>query len=140
MSESIPVIRVVCGALVRDGKVLATKRGPGGHAAFRWELPGGKVEEGEDDRVALARELKEELHLDLYVGAYLSEHIHRYPGLFVHLVAYACHDAPTEGDAPQDFQLTAHTAARWLGREDLYSVDWAPADVPLLDAMVPFLR
>lgn len=136
MSESIPVIRVVCGALVREGRVLATKRGPGGHAAFKWELPGGKVEDGEDDRVALARELKEELQLDLHVGAYLDEHIHRYPGLFVHLVAYACHDAEDE----QPFQLTEHTAAKWLGRDDLYDVDWAPADVPLLESMVPFLR
>lgn len=134
MSER--VIRVVCGALVRDGRVLVVRRGAGGAAAHKWELPGGKVEEGEDDRVALARELREELHLDVAVGAYLEEHLHPYPGLRVHLVAYACLDRE-ERVGPQ---LTEHTALRWLGRDDLHDVDWAPADVPLLDAVAILLR
>ncbi|MEC7948960.1 MAG: (deoxy)nucleoside triphosphate pyrophosphohydrolase [Myxococcota bacterium] len=130
-------IRVVCGALVRDGQVLAVRRGAGGSAAFRWELPGGKVEEGEDDRVALARELQEELQLDVTVGAYLEEHVHRYPTVTVRLVAYACRDR----EAPTGPVLTEHTGARWLGRDALHEDrDWAPADVPLLDAVAILLR
>lgn len=129
-------IRVVCGALVRGGRVLAVRRGPGGAAAFQWELPGGKVEDDEDDRVALARELAEELHLDVTVGAYLEEHVHRYPSLTVRLVAYACWDRE-EAAGPM---LTEHTAARWLGRAELHGLDWAPADVPLLDAVAILLR
>ncbi len=129
-------IRVVCGALVREGEVLVVRRGPGGAAAFKWELPGGKVEEQEDDRVALARELAEELHLDVTVGAYLEEHVHRYPSVTVRLVAYACWDRE-EIKGPM---LTEHTAARWLGREELHGMDWAPADVPLLDSVAILLR
>lgn len=129
-------IRVVCGALVREGRVLAVRRGPGGAAAFCWELPGGKVEPGEDDRVALARELGEELHLDVSVGAYLEENVHPYPGVQVRLVAYACRDR----EALVGPQLTEHTALRWLGRDELHSVEWALADVPLLDAVAILLR
>ena len=94
------------------------------------------MEEGEDDRVALARELDEELNLEALVGAYLGEHVHQYPNLLVRLVVYACQDRE-ERRGPQ---LREHTAARWLGREDLYDADWAPADLPLLDAVAILLR
>ncbi|MEQ1503559.1 MAG: 5-formyltetrahydrofolate cyclo-ligase, partial [Myxococcota bacterium] len=110
-------IRVVAGAWIVDGRVFAAQRGPGRGHAGRWELPGGKVEAGESDAVALARELREELGLTVTVGARIGSG--RVDG--IELVAYAV----TTSDAPRP---TEHAALRWLGPDELDAVDWAPAD------------
>jgi 8-oxo-dGTP diphosphatase len=89
------------------------------------------VESGESDEAALARELHEELRLDVLVGALLAEGVHAYPSLRVRLVAYACTD---RGKAREPF-LLEHTDHRWLSADTLRSVAWAPADLPLLDAV-----
>jgi 8-oxo-dGTP pyrophosphatase MutT (NUDIX family) len=66
-------VRIVVGAaVVRDGRVLAARRTRPAAAAGRWELPGGAVEPGEDEQTALARELREELDLDLPAEAVLG--------------------------------------------------------------------
>ncbi len=126
-------LRVVCGALVREGRVMAARRGPAMRHAGRWELPGGKVEPGEDDATALARELREELGMRVRVGAPLGEA--RTPsgtGTLL-LVAYAVTttDEPTLGE---------HDALAWLGPADLATVAWADGDVPLIGALEAHLR
>ncbi len=135
MSAAAP-LHVVCAAVVQDGRLLAVQRGPGGAAAHCWELAGGKVEPGEDERAALARELGEELGLRVAVGACLGAHVHRYPSLALRLVCFACTLVP----ADQQPVLHEHVDHRWLDRAALSSVDWAAADVPLLAAVAPLLR
>lgn len=127
------MIRVVAGAIVRDGRVLATRRGPGMHLEGLWELPGGKVEPGEGDAVALARELDEELGLEVEVGEYLAENLHDYGSKQVLLVAWS---ARIVGGT---LVLAEHDAHRWLGPDELEAVQWAPADVPLLEAVARHL-
>lgn len=121
-------MRVVCGALVRDGAVLATRRGPAMRHAGRWELPGGKVEPGEDDATALARELHEELKLRVEVGALLGEAVTPAGADELRLLAYVV----TSMDAPV---LREHDAAAWLTADTLLDVTWADGDVPLLPAL-----
>ncbi len=65
---SRPEIDVVGAVIVRDGLVLCAERGPDGSLAGRWEFPGGKVEHGESGRLALAREIDEELQCVVEVG------------------------------------------------------------------------
>jgi len=119
-------LRVVCGAIVRGGKVLAALRGPGRVLDQLWELPGGKVEPGEDDASALARELFEELRVTVQVGPHLGTS--RWAGgkRPLVLVAYRC--ALPTGEP----QATEHRALAWLGPDELHGRPWAPADVPLL--------
>lgn len=135
MAGSSPEIRVVAAALMRDGRVLAARRGPGQRQAGLWELPGGKVEAGESDAEALQRELAEELDLRIQVGEVLAENIHQYPDLTIRLVALK---ATLGGD--QQPCATEHDALCWLGPDALHTVDWAPADIPLLDAVQAALR
>ena len=66
------MIRVVAGVVVEDGRMMVALRGPGMAHAGLWELPGGKVEPGEDDAVALARELAEELGIQVRVGGHVG--------------------------------------------------------------------
>src|SRR5580692_2539439 len=58
--ETMDTVLVSAAVVVESGRVLLTQRKAGGHLAGKWEFPGGKVEEGEDPRHALARELEEE--------------------------------------------------------------------------------
>jgi 8-oxo-dGTP diphosphatase len=127
-------VRVVAAAIVRNGRVLAAHRGPGMLLAGCWELPGGKVEPGEADRDALRREIAEELGIEVGVGAYVGESVHDYPRVTVRLVAYLC---GLEAGEPVP---TEHDELRWLDPVDLGTLEWAPADVPLITALVERLR
>lgn len=121
-------MRVVAAFLVQDGLLFAARRAPGRREGGLWELPGGKVEPGEDDRNALARELREELEIEVEVGAFVAEATHHYPHGSVTLVGYAC--LLRSGEP----MLRDHDALRWLPPEELGAVTWAPADLPLLRA------
>ncbi|MDP2305831.1 MAG: (deoxy)nucleoside triphosphate pyrophosphohydrolase [Pseudomonadota bacterium] len=123
------VLRVVAGVLVRDGRVLAAKRAPGTREAGLWEFPGGKLEPGEDDATALVRELAEELGVVVLAGELLGVNEHAYAHGVVRLAALRCTLVSGEPAALD------HEALRWLGPHELESVDWAPADVPLLHAV-----
>lgn len=127
-------IRVVAAAVVRDGKVLAARRGPTQRQAGLWELPGGKVEAGEEDGAALARELREELDVEVEVHEGLGESVHTYAFGTVRLVAYRC---SLRAGEPRPHE---HDALRWLGPDELQAVGWAPADLPLLDGVRRALR
>jgi 8-oxo-dGTP diphosphatase len=69
---------VAAGVVIEGGRVLLTQRKPGAHLAGAWELPGGKVNDGEDPRDALRRELAEELGIDVWVGEIVDVTFHRY--------------------------------------------------------------
>lgn len=69
---------VAAGIVIEHGKVLLSRRKQGTHLEGLWEFPGGKVEPGEDPRVALARELDEELGIDTIVGEIVDVTFHRY--------------------------------------------------------------
>jgi 8-oxo-dGTP diphosphatase len=75
---SMRTVLVAAGIIIERGRVLLTQRKPGTHLAGLWELPGGKVQPGEDPRGALRRELKEELGIDVAVGEVVDVTFHRY--------------------------------------------------------------
>ncbi|CAA6823639.1 MAG: DNA mismatch repair protein MutT [uncultured Aureispira sp.] len=60
-------MRVTCGVIEKAGKYLIVQRGADTSHAFKWEFPGGKVDPGETEAACMARELKEELDIDVLV-------------------------------------------------------------------------
>jgi 8-oxo-dGTP diphosphatase len=122
-------IEVVAG-IIKDGdKVFATQRGYGEQKGF-WEFPGGKMEAGETPQQALARELKEELAIDVSVGDFLCTVDYDYPAFHLTMHCFFCTIAG--GEAPE---LLEHEAARWLAPAELHSVNWLPADVEVVKAL-----
>ncbi|MDR6612634.1 (deoxy)nucleoside triphosphate pyrophosphohydrolase [Leifsonia sp. 1010] len=117
---------VVVAAVVRDGdRVLACRRAPGKDAAGRWEFPGGKVESGESQEAALAREIAEELGVRIHVGALLDRTVTARAG--GRAIDLACFDCRLDGDAP--VASTDHDELRWMHVERLGELDWAEADL-----------
>lgn len=106
--------------------MLAARRKAGKHLAGLWEFPGGKIEVDETPEQCLSRELLEEFGITCRIGPYLGESIYDYGDKIVRLVAYEARHLAG------DFQLNDHDALKWLAPTELHSVDWAPADVPLL--------
>ena len=121
-------VRVVAAVIRRDdGRILVTRRLPGGPLGGLWEFPGGKVEPGESEPAALAREIREELGCEVAVGPLRFRHDHDYPHVHVELVFYACTLAP--GAMPR---CLAVAEIAWVAPEELDRREFCPADVPVL--------
>jgi 8-oxo-dGTP diphosphatase len=118
--------------IVQDGRVLACERSAPPEVAGRWEFPGGKVEPGETDAQALARECAEELGVRVAVGARVGPDVPLAHGRAVLRVFTV---TLLNGDEPRALE---HTAMRWLAADELDSVPWLPADRPIV-AELPVL-
>ena len=118
-------IEVVAAVIVRDGKYFATQRGYGEFKDF-WEFPGGKMEAGESREVALKREIREELDIDICVGSYLTTVEYDYPSFHLTMHCFLCTIAAGEP------VLKEHEKALWLWLEELDAVSWLPADVEVI--------
>ena len=119
-------VRVVAAVIRKDNKIFATQRGYG---EFKdgWEFQGGKIEEGETPEQALAREIKEELDTEIQVGKLIDTIEYDYPKFHLSMDCFWCEIM--QGG----LELKEHEAARWLSKEELYSVDWLPAYVGVVE-------
>ncbi|HEX5143564.1 MAG TPA: (deoxy)nucleoside triphosphate pyrophosphohydrolase [Mycobacterium sp.] len=115
---------VVAGALIDDGALLVAQRARPPELAGRWELPGGKAAPGETDAEALVRELREELGIEVAVGARLGEDV----PLHAATILRAYRVSLTSGTAhPHD-----HSALRWVTAGELHDLEWVAADTAWL--------
>ena len=119
-------IEVVAAVVLHEGRIFATQRGYGEWKDW-WEFPGGKIEAGETPEEALKREIQEELATDVGVDDLIETIEWDYPKFHLTMHCYWCH--ADKGS----LSLQEHEAAKWLGRDDLLSVKWLPADIQLID-------
>lgn len=121
---------VAAGVVVERGKVLLSRRKKGTHLEGLWELPGGKVEAGEDPRAALRRELEEELGIAARVGEIVDVTFHRYDDADKAVLLLFFHATREEGSPePRAIDVAEVT---WADASALDPADFPPADVPIL--------
>lgn len=123
-------LHVVAAVIRADGKYLCARRKPGKSMGGFWEFPGGKVETGEPPNLALERELVEELGLVVNVGEKLGETLTGNKPK-IRLEFYDC-EIPSQ----IELQSTDHDLIVWLPRENLLSLEWAPADLHFVQQLV----
>ncbi len=119
-------VKVVAAVIRKENRIFATERGYGEFKDM-WEFPGGKIENGENGREALMREIKEELDTTVDVGEYIDTIEYDYPTFHLSMECYWC--TVKEGR----LTLLEHENARWLDRDSLLSVEWLPADLVIID-------
>ena len=117
---------VICDSLGNATKIFATARGYGEFKG-KWEFPGGKIETGETSEQALIREIKEELGVKIKVGSLIDTIEYDYPTFHLIMDCYWC--VVVDGE----IILKEAQESRWLDKDNLYSVDWLPADISLIE-------
>lgn len=118
--------KVVAAVIIKDGQLFATQRGYGNYKDW-WEFPGGKIEPGETPQEALRREIREELDTIVSVGELLYTVEYDYPEFHLSMQCYLCTIVSGE------LTLLEHEAACWLGKDELQSVRWLPADIAIVE-------
>ena len=119
--------QVVAALILKDGKVLVCQRTRHQSMPLKWEFPGGKIEDGEQPRDALRRELEEELGIDAQIGEEVARIRHDYKnGGAVELRFYVVNEYAGE------MENRIFRDVRWAKRSELPSYDFLEADVELV--------
>lgn len=119
------VAAIICDDMEKPVRIFATARGYGEFKG-QWEFPGGKIEEGECPKEALIREIKEELDVDIKVGDLIDTIEYDYPAFHLSM---DCFWAQIHSG---DMVLKEAEAGKWLTQNELYDVQWLPADLSLI--------
>lgn len=121
-------IRTVAGVIRNEkGEVLCTLRDQRkyDYVSFKWEFPGGKIEEGETFEQTLTRELHEELEIDVKINNFFYQVEHDYPDFHLSMAVYDCTLISKE------LKMNVHKGIKWLYPTEMMTLDWAEADIPV---------
>ena len=133
-ASTVKHLEVVAAIIEYEGKILCMQRGHSKYeyVSFKYEFPGGKVEAGVDNHTALERELREEMdmHINISEQDYFMTINHTYPDFAITMHCYLCKLAHPK------FVVKEHVDAKWMLPEDMHTLDWAPADYPILEKIV----
>ena len=122
------MITVVAALIEKEGKVLIAKRSTGDpNVLGKWEFPGGKVKENEEEKDAIEREIKEEFELDIKAKDFIINNICKYPTKTVDLRLYSCDYISGE------FHLHDHSEYVWVNKNEILNYELCPADIPLAE-------
>ena len=124
------VISVVGAVIYRDGKILAAQRKNDSKLGGFWEFPGGKIEPDESPKEALIREINEELEAEIEIHEEVCTTTYDYDFATVKLTTFRCTMLNDQ------IVLNDHQDIKWLALSEINSVEWAPADIPTIDAIL----
>ncbi len=127
------LIPVTCALIFSEGKVLSAKRAVHKRQSGFWEFPGGKIEKEETPETSLVREITEELSIQIKVVSALNTSDYGYvEGELIRLMPFLCLWKSGE------IRMKDHDEVRWLDQSELFSLPWAPADIPIVHELDQF--
>jgi 8-oxo-dGTP diphosphatase len=127
------VVRVPCAIIEHHGKILAGQRSPMLSFPLKWEFPGGKQEENETDEETLAREIQEELGVEIRIIEKLPVTVKDQGWREIVLVPFVC------ALQTENIMLTEHEQILWLEPDDLPSLDWTEGDLGIIQSYYQYL-
>ena len=124
-------IQVAAAIIIHQDRILCVQRGENKlhYISKKFEFPGGKIEKGELPEEAVLREIQEELNMDIEVENQFVTVEHEYPDFHLTMQSFICSTKST------DLRLSEHISFKWLTRHKLDTLDWAAADVPIVEAL-----
>tara|TARA_Y100001958_G_C20934088_1_gene343204 strand:- start:121 stop:537 length:417 start_codon:yes stop_codon:yes gene_type:complete len=128
-----PKIEVVAAVILNsNNEILCMQRGVNKYEYIseKYEFPGGKIEQGETNENALAREIKEEINIEIENSAFYLKVEHEYPDFFLIMNAYLCKTKSLK------IMLNEHIEYKWLSKDNLNGLDWAAADIPIVKKLM----
>jgi 8-oxo-dGTP diphosphatase len=125
-------IEVVAAIIYFKDEILCVQRPVSklSYISEKFEFPGGKIEKGESKIDALKREIIEELNITLNIKSFFMTVLHEYPDFELTMHSYLC-----EVDT-KEIVLNEHISLEWLNIKDLKKLDWAAADIPIVDKLI----
>ena len=125
-------IEVVAGIIFFQDQVLCVQRPKNKfhYISEKFEFPGGKIEEGESKKEALGRELFEELNISVKIKSLYLTVVHEYPDFELTMHSFICEVETKE------LTLHEHIDQKWLKINELTTLDWAAADIPIVDKLL----
>jgi 8-oxo-dGTP diphosphatase len=125
-------IQVVAAIIMKNNRILCAQRNISklDYISCKFEFPGGKMEEGESEKAALIREIKEELNMDIHPFEKYITVDYTYPDFRIIMHCYKC------STSSESVDLKEHLSYQWLNASDLMSLDWAAADVPIVKKLM----
>ena len=121
------IINVTCAIILKDEKILVAQRNEKMKLPLKWEFPGGKLEFNENEIECIKREIKEEININIEVLQKLSNNIHDYDTFKIKLIPFVVRYISGE------IKLAEHKDYRLLERSQLLNLDWAEADLPIVE-------
>tara|TARA_R110000868_G_scaffold162453_3_gene393736 strand:- start:4421 stop:4807 length:387 start_codon:yes stop_codon:yes gene_type:complete len=120
------MLKVTCAIIKIDNKILVTQRSEKMKLPLKWEFPGGKLEENENEIECVKREIKEELNIEIEVLKQLSNSIYNYETFEINLIPFIANYISGE------IKLIEHKEYKLLDKANLLNLDWAEADLPIV--------
>ena len=123
---------VVAGIITNKKKVLCAQRGKNkfNYISEKFEFPGGKIEDYETDEQCLKREILEELSLNIEINDFYMLVNHKYPDFELNMKVYLC------SSFNRNLILKEHISCKWLDIKNISNLDWAEADIPVVERLL----
>jgi len=121
------MINVTCAIIYIEDKILVTQRSEKMKLPLKWEFPGGKLEENESEIDCIKREIKEEINIKIEILKKLSNSVYDYGAFKINLIPFISKYVSGE------IVLSEHRDYKLLDKSELLNLDWAEADLPIVE-------
>lgn len=129
-TKLLKMINVTCAIIFFSDKILVTQRSEKMKLPLKWEFPGGKLEKDESEIECIKREIKEEINIDIDILERLSNSIYDYGTFKINLIPF------TANYISGDIILSEHKDYKLIDKSELTDLDWAEADLPIVNELL----